>query len=137
MINPAITVDRLGLLAFPSSRPWGALGVGGSELACIQPSAGGFLATEATVPAEARTRARVTKAASPDLPEAWVAAVMTREAGLHPDAYVGDRTVASGTCSRRTQAAGSAPTVLGHALSWHAATNRLSASTGTLRSLPT
>ena len=65
-------------------------GAGGKTLACLESSAGGPLAPDAPVPAEARAWIAVTRAQCPDLPEAWIAAVMAQESGFRPDAHADD-----------------------------------------------
>ncbi|WP_052022154.1 transglycosylase SLT domain-containing protein [Actinotalea ferrariae] len=90
MMRSVVTASGLGVLAIPLIAVMAALGAGGSALACIETSAGGFLADDAPVPAEARTWVRATKEACPDLPEPWIAAVMAQESGFRPDAYADD-----------------------------------------------
>ncbi|WP_298458263.1 transglycosylase SLT domain-containing protein [uncultured Cellulomonas sp.] len=90
MMRSLVTASGLGVLAIPLIAIIAALGVGGSALACIETSAGGSLAGDAPVPVQARAWVREAKAACPDLPEPWIAAVMAQESGFHPDAYADD-----------------------------------------------
>ncbi|RYV49537.1 transglycosylase SLT domain-containing protein [Pengzhenrongella frigida] len=85
----ALLGGALGFLAVPAIAIL-ALGVGGSTMACLESSAGGPLAADAPVPAAAREWVAQTKAVCPDLPEAWIAAVMAQESGFRPDAYADD-----------------------------------------------
>ncbi|WP_448060620.1 transglycosylase SLT domain-containing protein [Cellulomonas hominis] len=90
MMKTLVAAGGLGVLAVPLIAVMAALGAGGSALACIESSAGGFLADDAPVPAEARVWVREAKSACPDLPEPWIAAVMAQESGFRPDAYAAD-----------------------------------------------
>ena len=90
MIKTMLTLGGAGCLAIPAIAVLAAIGVGAGTAACIETSAGGALAADAPVPAEARVWVRETKAAYPDLPEAWIAAVMAQESGFRPDAYADD-----------------------------------------------
>ena len=90
MIKVLLAAGGLGVLAVPAIAIVAAIGVGGSALACIETSAGGILADTAPVPAEARAWVSEAKAACPDLPEAWIAAVMAQESGFRPDAHADD-----------------------------------------------
>ncbi len=90
MIGKIAALGGAGMVAIPTIAILAALGVGTSLAACIESSAGGVLADDAPVPAEARAWVRETKAACPDLPEAWIAAVMAQESGFRPDAWADD-----------------------------------------------
>ena len=90
MMKTLITAGAAGFLAVPALAVLVALGVGGSAVECIGTSAGGPLAQDAPVPVEARAWVAQTKAACPDLPEAWIAAVMAQESGFRPDAHADD-----------------------------------------------
>jgi hypothetical protein len=90
MMKTLIIAGGLGVLAVPMIAVMATLGAGGSALACIESSAGGFLADDAPVPAEARVWVHEAKAACPDLPEPWIAAVMAQESGFRADAYAAD-----------------------------------------------
>ena len=90
MMKTLFTAGGLGVLVVPLVAVAATLSVGGSALACIESSAGGFLSDTAPVPAEARAWVHETKAACPDLPEPWIAAVMAQESGFRPDAYAAD-----------------------------------------------
>ena len=90
MIKKFIALGGAGCVAIPTIAVLAALGIGAGAAACIDSSAGGALAADAPVPAGARAWVRETKAACPDLPEAWIAAVMAQESGFRPDAYADD-----------------------------------------------
>lgn len=90
MIKTVVGLGGLGMLAVPVVAVLAALSVGGSAIACVETSAGGPLADDAPVPAHARAWVREAKAACPDLPEPWIAAVMAQESGFRPDAYADD-----------------------------------------------
>ena len=90
MMKTLITAGAVGFLAVPALAVLVALGVGSSAVECIGTSAGGPLAQDAPVPTEARAWVAQTKAACPDLPEAWIAAVMAQESDFRPDAYADD-----------------------------------------------
>lgn len=90
MIRKLIVFGGASCVAIPTIAVLAALGVGAATAACIETSAGGVLADDAPVPTEARAWVRGTKAACPDLPEAWIAAVMAQESGFRPDAYADD-----------------------------------------------
>lgn len=90
MIGKLVALGGAGAVAVPTIAILAALGVGAGIAACIETSAGGALADDAPVPAEARAWVRETKAACPDLPEAWIAAVMAQESAFQPDAYADD-----------------------------------------------
>lgn len=89
MIKALLGGGALGFLAVPAIAIL-TLSVGGSSMACLESSAGGPLAADAPVPAAARAWISETKAVCPDLPEAWIAAVMAQESGFRPDAYADD-----------------------------------------------
>jgi hypothetical protein len=91
VIRTLLTLGGAGCVAIPAVAVLAAVAVGGATAACIDTSAGGTLAADAPVPAEARAWVHQTKAACPDLPEAWIAAVMAQESGFRPDAYADDR----------------------------------------------
>ncbi len=68
--------------------------VSGTALACApptMPSADAALAASAPIPDRARTWIALTKAACPDLPTPWIAAVMAQESSFHPTATAEDR----------------------------------------------
>ncbi|OIQ85834.1 transglycosylase SLT domain protein [mine drainage metagenome] len=90
MIRPLLALGGLGAAAFPALAIVTALSVGASTAACIDTSAGGVLAADAPVPAVARVWVAETKTACPDLPEAWIVAVMAQESGFNPDAHAND-----------------------------------------------
>ena len=91
MIRSLVAATGFGAVLLPTVAVVVALGVGGSSIACLETSATyGDLATDAPVPAAARPWIAATVAACPDLPEAWVAAVMAQESGFRPDAYADD-----------------------------------------------
>ncbi|SDD22345.1 Transglycosylase SLT domain-containing protein [Sanguibacter gelidistatuariae] len=80
----------MGVLAFPLIALLAAAGTMGSALACIETSAGGPLSASAPVPVQARGWVAAAKTACPDLPEAWIAAVMMQESAFNPEAYADD-----------------------------------------------
>jgi transglycosylase-like protein with SLT domain len=90
MMKTLLAASGLGLLAVPVIAVLAALNVGGPAVACIESSAGGALSQAAPVPAAARVWVGETKAACPDLPETWIAAVMAQESGFRPDAHAED-----------------------------------------------
>ena len=90
MIKTLLTGAGAGAVAIPTIAVLAAIGVGAHAAACIDTSAGGALADHAPIPAAARDWVRQTKAACPDLPEPWIAAVMAQESGFRPDAYADD-----------------------------------------------
>ena len=90
MIRKLIALGGAGCVAIPAIAVLTAIGVGAGATACIGTSAGGALAPDAPVPVEARAWIRDAKAACPDLPEPWIAAVMAQESGFRPDAYAED-----------------------------------------------
>ena len=90
MMKALLAASGLGLLAVPVIAVLAALNVGGPAVACIESSAGGALSAAAPVPAAARVWVGETKAAYPDLPEKWIAAVMAQESGFRPDAHAND-----------------------------------------------
>ncbi|WP_149203855.1 transglycosylase SLT domain-containing protein [Actinotalea subterranea] len=90
MIRSLLALGGLGIAAVPALAIVTALSVGASTTACIETSAGGVLAADAPVPAGARAWVAATKTACPDLPEAWIAAVMAQESGFQPEAYADD-----------------------------------------------
>jgi len=89
MIKTLLAGGALGFFAVPAIAIL-ALSVGSSTMACLESSTGGPLATDAPVPVAARAWIAETKAECPDLPEAWIAAVMAQESGFRPDAYADD-----------------------------------------------
>ena len=90
MIRTLIALGGLGVVAVPAIAIVTALSVGASTAACIDASSGGLLSADAPVPSHARAWVAATKAACPDLPEAWIAAVMAQESAFDPDAYADD-----------------------------------------------
>ncbi|CAN5141104.1 hypothetical protein BH11ACT1_BH11ACT1_07680 [soil metagenome] len=82
IVASILTVPFIALLVL--------VGVGGRTLACLGTGAGGALAAEAPVPADARTWVAITQARCPDLPGAWIAAVMAQESGFRPGAFAAD-----------------------------------------------
>ncbi|GEN78997.1 lytic transglycosylase domain-containing protein [Actinotalea fermentans] len=90
MIKKLLLLGGAGCAVVPAVAVLAAIGIGAGASACIETSAGGVLAAEAPVPLEARAWIREAKAACPDLPEAWIAAVMAQESGFRPDAYADD-----------------------------------------------
>ncbi|NMM30060.1 MAG: lytic transglycosylase domain-containing protein [Cellulomonas sp.] len=82
IVATIVTVPFIALLAL--------VGVGGRTLACLDNAAGGVLAADAPVPADARTWVAITQARCPDLSEAWIAGVMAQESGFRPDAFADD-----------------------------------------------
>lgn len=85
-----LALGALGFLSVPAIAIITAVAVGGTASACIASSARGPLAEDAPIPAMARTWIAETKAACPDLPETWIAAVMAQESGFRPDAHADD-----------------------------------------------
>src|SRR5665648_1273617 len=85
MIRGLLVATGLGTVAIPAVAVLAALAMTGDT--CVT---GGGLAAEAPVPAAAREWVAATGAACPELPEAWVAAVMAQESGFRPDAYADD-----------------------------------------------
>ena len=90
MMRPLLVFGGLSVAAVPALAIVTALAVGTSTVACIETSAGGVLAADAPVPAHARQWVAATRAACPDLPEPWIAAVMAQESGFDPDAHADD-----------------------------------------------
>jgi hypothetical protein len=90
VIKTLLALGGAGCIAIPAIAVLAAIGVGAGTAACIETSAGGALAAGAPVPVAAREWVRETKAACPDLPETWIAAVMAQESGFRPDAYAND-----------------------------------------------
>ncbi|HZL02349.1 MAG TPA: transglycosylase SLT domain-containing protein, partial [Cellulomonas sp.] len=85
MIRGLLVAAGIGTVGIPAVAVLATLAmVGGS---C---DTGGGLSPEAPVPADAREWVAATVAACPELPEAWVAAVMAQESGFRPDAYADD-----------------------------------------------
>ena len=85
MIRGLLIAAGVGTVGIPAVAVLTALAtVGGT---CVT---GGGLSAEAPVPAEAREWVAATVATCPELPEAWVAAVMAQESGFRPDAYADD-----------------------------------------------
>lgn len=80
----------LGALAVPAIAVITAIGIGVQASACLATAAGGPLADDAPVPTEARAWIAEVRAGCPDLPEAWIAAVMAQESGFRPDAHADD-----------------------------------------------
>src|SRR5665647_2025434 len=85
MIRGLLVAAGIGTAGIPTVAFLAALATAGGT--CV---AGGGLSPEAPVPAEAREWVAATVAACPELPEAWVAAVMAQESGFRPDAYADD-----------------------------------------------
>ncbi|NUU15836.1 lytic transglycosylase domain-containing protein [Cellulomonas humilata] len=85
-----IALGALSFLAIPAIAVLATIAVGGTASACIATSAGGSLAEDAPVPAAARAWVAETRAACPELPETWIAAVMAQESGFRPDAHADD-----------------------------------------------
>ncbi|WP_129337201.1 transglycosylase SLT domain-containing protein [Cellulomonas endophytica] len=86
------TLAALGALCVPVLAVLTALSVGTTATACLTTAASGsYLTDTAPVPAHARAWVAATKAACPDLPEAWIAAIMAQESGFRPDAHAEDR----------------------------------------------
>lgn len=85
-----LTAGALGVLTVPAIAILTALGVTVGANACIATSADGVLADDAPVPAAARAWITEVRAGCPDLPEAWVAAVMAQESGFRPGAHADD-----------------------------------------------
>jgi len=81
-----LAAAALGVTAVPAIALVTAIGVAGSSIACI----GGALSPAAGVPPQARRWVALTRAACPELPEPWIAAVMAQESGFRPDAYAPD-----------------------------------------------
>ena len=90
MIRAIATAVGAGALAVPAIAVLATLSLGTSTLTCLETSGATTLASDAPVPAEARVWVAETKAGCPDLPEAWIAAVMAQESGFNPDAYADD-----------------------------------------------
>lgn len=90
MIKTLLALGGAGCIAIPAIAVLAAVGIGAGTAACIDTSAGGPLAASAPIPAAARAWVQETEAACPDLPEAWIAAVMAQESGFRPDAYADD-----------------------------------------------
>jgi hypothetical protein len=90
MSKALLTLGGLGFLTIPVIAILTALTVTGSAVECIQTASGGVLADNAPVPTQARVWIAETAAACPDLPYAWIAAVMDQESGFRPDAYADD-----------------------------------------------
>ncbi|QTE30059.1 transglycosylase SLT domain-containing protein [Pengzhenrongella sicca] len=80
----------LGFLVVPALAILGALGIGGSALACIETAGGAQISVDAPVSAEVRGWVAMTRQACPDLPEVWIAAVMAQESGFRPTAHADD-----------------------------------------------
>src|SRR5665648_1200202 len=85
MIRGLLVATGLGTVAIPAVAVLAALAMTGDT--CVT---GGGLSAEAPVPADAREWVAATVAACPELPEAWVAALMAQESGFRPDAYADD-----------------------------------------------
>ena len=85
MLRGVLAAAGVGTLAVPAIAVLAALAMAGD--ACV--STGG-LTVDAPVPTEARAWVAATVAECPELPEAWVAAVMAQESGFRPDAYADD-----------------------------------------------
>lgn len=90
MMKALLAAGGVGVLAVPLIAVVTAVSVGTSAVGCIETSAGGSLSADAPVPPEAREWVAATKAACPDLPEPWIAAVMAQESGFRPDAHADD-----------------------------------------------
>ena len=85
MLRGVLAAAGVGTLAVPAIAVLAALAMVGD--ACV--STGG-LAVDAPVPTEARAWVAAAVGECPELPEAWVAAVMAQESGFRPDAYADD-----------------------------------------------
>ena len=85
-----LAVAALGFLAVPAIAIVTAISIGGATSACIATAASDPLADDAPIPAAARAWIAETKAACPDLPETWIAAVMAQESGFRADAHADD-----------------------------------------------
>lgn len=85
MLRGVLAAAGVGTLAVPVIAVLAALAMAGD--ACVSP---GGLAVDAPVPPEARAWVAATVEECPELPEAWVAAVMAQESGFRPDAYADD-----------------------------------------------
>lgn len=91
MIKKVLALGGIGTLAIPALALVTALAVASSSSACLSTStAYGRLAADAPVPASARAWVSATVGACPDLPEAWVAAVMAQESSFDPDVHADD-----------------------------------------------
>src|SRR5665647_702206 len=85
MIRGLLVAAGIGTVGIPAVAVLATLAMAGGS--CVT---GGGLAPEAPVPADAREWVAATVAACPELPEAWVAAVMAQESGFRPDAHADD-----------------------------------------------
>src|SRR5665647_3703166 len=85
MIRGLLVAAGIGTVGIPAVAVLATLAtVGGT---CVT---GGGLSAAAPVPADAREWVAATVAACPELPEAWVAAVMAHQSGFRPDAHADD-----------------------------------------------
>src|SRR5665647_2059501 len=85
MIRGLLVAAGIGTVGIPAVAVLATLAMAGGS--CVT---GGGLAPEAPVPADAREWVAATVAACPELPEAWIAAVMAQESGFRPDAHADD-----------------------------------------------
>ncbi|MCB2178188.1 MAG: transglycosylase SLT domain-containing protein [Actinomycetales bacterium] len=90
MIRAALAAVGASAVAVPAIAVLATLSLGSSTLTCLQTAGDTVLAADAPVPAQARVWVGDAKAACPDLPEAWIAAVMAQESGFDPDAHADD-----------------------------------------------
>ncbi|MCL3862075.1 transglycosylase SLT domain-containing protein [Actinotalea sp. K2] len=85
MMRGLLVAAGVGTVAIPAVAVLAVLAVAGGT--CV---VGGGLSADAPVPEVAREWVAATVGACPELPEAWVAAVMAQESGFRPDAYADD-----------------------------------------------
>ena len=91
MIKKLLALGGLGAASVPGVAVLTVLALSTSTAACLETSMSyGRLAADAPVPADARPWIAATVASCPDLPEAWVAAVMAQESSFDADAYADD-----------------------------------------------
>ncbi|MCZ3390021.1 MAG: lytic transglycosylase domain-containing protein [Actinomycetia bacterium] len=83
------TVLIVGLMAVPAIALLALIGLTANAIACTQ-FTGGSLRPSAPVPAQAKLWIALAQSACPDLPGAWIAAVMAQESGFRPNAYADD-----------------------------------------------
>lgn len=90
MIRAALATVGASAAAVPAIAVLATLSLGGSTLTCLETSGDTVLAADAPVPDQAQVWVSEAKAACPDLPEAWIAAVMAQESGFDPGAFADD-----------------------------------------------
>ncbi|WP_426592629.1 hypothetical protein ACPPVS_12720 [Cellulomonas sp. McL0617] len=85
-----LSLGIFAVLAVPAIAVLTAVGVTLSASDCIATAGGASLADDAPIPAAARGWVDEVRAACPDLPETWIAAVMAHESGFRPDTHADD-----------------------------------------------